>query len=303
MFQKKILSRSTKKSSGLAPHTTSSGSHAQVASGNWSRTNYRAHYLRSMGGSDPAHYIWAALSPKMAGRSRPHRGFRPRPILTLRLANPVGVAGLAHVESRTQGPHFVQNTSCNLAFCFVAAESTQFVGVNRRALFWGERFVCSCVHPYTPDHELSTHRVKTTALFRGETAGRPRFHARACLNSAWYSLAIAHLKSGGRHAVVDKQEQPPLRHATPSAGTFRHFNPRNSAPLEIGCSNQANDTVEYRNDGQTVPAVSKTFWDRSGVSTGISRPRFRSEIAITNTCVVGRPTDEGRASNGHCLRR
>jgi hypothetical protein len=96
---------------------------AQGASGNWSRTNYRAHYVRSMGGSDPAHYIWAALSPKIAGRSRPYRGFRPRPILTLRLANLVGVAGLAHVERRTQGPHFVQNTSCNLAFCFFVAES------------------------------------------------------------------------------------------------------------------------------------------------------------------------------------
>lgn len=49
-------------------------------------------------------------------------------------------------------------------------------GVNRRALFWGERFVCSCVHLYTPDHDLTTHRVKTTALFQGETAGRCRFH-------------------------------------------------------------------------------------------------------------------------------
>jgi hypothetical protein len=93
--------------------------------------------MRSLGGSDPLHYIWAALSPKMAGRSRPHGGFRPRPILTLRLANPVGVAGLAPVECRTQGPHFVQNTSCNLAFCFLPPGATLFVGGEPKALVLG----------------------------------------------------------------------------------------------------------------------------------------------------------------------
>jgi len=51
--------------------------------GNWSWTNYRVHYVRSMGGSDPAHYIWAALSPKMAGRYRPNRGFRSRSFFSI----------------------------------------------------------------------------------------------------------------------------------------------------------------------------------------------------------------------------
>ena len=123
MFQKKDPFTLHKKNCRGSHRTPLVAGPAQGASGNWSRTNYRVHYVRSMGGSDPAHYIWAPLPPKMAGRSRPYRGFRPRPILTLRLANLVGVAGLAHVERRTQGPHFVQNTSCNLAFCCSRASS------------------------------------------------------------------------------------------------------------------------------------------------------------------------------------
>jgi hypothetical protein len=77
---------------------------------------YTAHDEIGLGGSDPLHYVWAALSPKMAGRSRPNRVFRPRSILSLRLANRSDGAAFRSARGRTQGPNFQQNTACNLAF-------------------------------------------------------------------------------------------------------------------------------------------------------------------------------------------
>ena len=67
--------------------------------------------------------------------------------------------------------------------------------------------------------------------------------------------------------------------------------------------NSTNGGVECGNDGQTVLAVYETFWALNAVSAGISRNRLSSEITITSTSVVGRPTDEERASYGRCFRR
>src|SRR5215472_10159920 len=85
--------------------------------GNWSRTNYRVHYVRSLGGSDPVHYIWAALSPKMEGRSRPNRGFRLRSFFRPTVAQAGLRSGLTSARYRTQTAHFVQNTANVSVFC------------------------------------------------------------------------------------------------------------------------------------------------------------------------------------------
>jgi hypothetical protein len=64
------------------------------------------------------HYVWAVLSRKNRGRSRPNRGFRPRPIFMVRRANVSDGIGFARRALRTQVPQCDQNTACDVVFCF-----------------------------------------------------------------------------------------------------------------------------------------------------------------------------------------
>jgi hypothetical protein len=72
---------------------------------------YTAHDEIGLGGSDPLHYVWAALSPKMAGRSRPNRGFRLRSFFRPTVAQAPLRFGLTSARYRTQTAHFDQNTA------------------------------------------------------------------------------------------------------------------------------------------------------------------------------------------------